>query len=210
MAQFSSDAPPIVPEPADAPFDFPELVDALGALGPADMSANEAAMRQPGSTMLTSAGSPNDLFWSKLETVDAARVVTPDGMPPLPGMRAFQFTEGGARAIAIAFRVLLARKAGGLPEPDAEAAAFMAPAVEKRTQRLERRKKTAEAIAYLETIEPKTAERQAKKAELRRDSQTFLRFLDAAIGAINDAVATGPNQLALGFGKRSQLFRRSG
>jgi hypothetical protein len=40
-----------------SPFDFPELVQALAALGPADMSMNEAAAKQPGSSMLTNAGS---------------------------------------------------------------------------------------------------------------------------------------------------------
>ena len=188
--------------PASPYFDFPELVQALAALGPGDISVNEAAAARPGSAMLTSAGSPNDLLWSKMEAAGGARRVTFDDAP-IADARAFQFTEGGAIAVATAFRVLLARKAGVLPVPDNDAAALMAPLVEKRAHLLAGRKKFADGIAHLETVEPKTAARQAKKAELLSDARAYVRALDAVIRAINDAIAAGPNGFGLRFVDRA-------
>jgi hypothetical protein len=143
--------------------------------------------------MVTSIGSPNDLMWSRMEAEGGARIVLLDA--PIPGTRAFQFTTGGAEAIGAAFRVLLARKVGKAPIPNDAADAFMAQPVALRARLLAERKKFADGIAHLETVQPKTAERQPMKAKLLSGAQIYARALEVAIGAINDAIAAGPKHV---------------
>ncbi|MEM1298409.1 MAG: hypothetical protein AAGH68_03950 [Pseudomonadota bacterium] len=82
----------------------PMMATTYAELFPGDKSVNVTALRDPEAVMLTSACSPNHVFWTHLSLVDMTRPadlpLNADAPPEARAiMRAFSFTDRGRQVL---------------------------------------------------------------------------------------------------------------
>ncbi|WP_157113489.1 hypothetical protein [Bradyrhizobium embrapense] len=96
--------------PSSSAFDDRQLCLWLATLSPGDLSVNEGAAARPGSAMITSVGSHNDVLWSQMERADWTQRIAVDDVPMAHLASSYTFTETGARAVKTAIAELISRK----------------------------------------------------------------------------------------------------
>jgi hypothetical protein len=172
----------------------PHLWTRLAALGPGDLSVNQAAVAQSGNVMATGAGSANDALWSDMMELGWTREIALDQPVLAAATRAFAFTDAGIRVMTQALSELARRKAALLAQISGYRPGLAGARVTALCDRLGiLAMKLLALLIVARSRAPGLHDSPARHAEYVAALEELARGVEAAGRAIGDAITAEPD-----------------